>query len=77
MLIGSLLNLTALVETAKEMAAGGDIAVICAGYKGAFAFDDAYCAGKIVEALGGVRSDAAIAAIDICIRPAPSTLHLY
>ncbi len=61
-LIGSLLNLSALVETAKAAAAGGDVAVICAGYKGAFAFDDAYCAGKIVEALGGVRSDAAIAA---------------
>ena len=38
------------------------VAVFCAGFKGAFALDDAYCAGRIVALLGAERSDAAIAA---------------
>jgi len=59
-LIGSLLNLDAVVRAAAER--GEDVAVICAGYKGAFAFDDAYCAGRLVQALGGERTDAAVAA---------------
>ena len=37
------------------------MAIVCSGFKGAFALDDAYCAGRIVEALDGERSDAAIA----------------
>ncbi|HWL32714.1 MAG TPA: 2-phosphosulfolactate phosphatase [Gaiellaceae bacterium] len=59
-LIGCLLNLDAVVRAAVER--GEDVAVICAGYKGAFAFDDAYCAGRFVQALGGERTDAAVAA---------------
>jgi 2-phosphosulfolactate phosphatase len=59
-LIGSLLNLGAVVRAAAER--GDDVAVICAGYKGAFAFDDAYCAGRFVLALGCERTDAAVAA---------------
>jgi 2-phosphosulfolactate phosphatase len=59
-LIGSLLNLSAVAQAARET--GGDVAIICSGFKGAFALDDAYCAGRIVAALGGERSDAAIAA---------------
>jgi 2-phosphosulfolactate phosphatase len=59
-LVGSLLNLSAVAQAACE--AGGDVAIICSGFKGAFALDDAYCAGRIVSALGGERSDAAIAA---------------
>jgi 2-phosphosulfolactate phosphatase len=60
-LIGSLLNLEAVARAAIDR--GEDAAVICAGYKGAFAFDDAYCAGRIVQALGGaVRADSAVAA---------------
>jgi 2-phosphosulfolactate phosphatase len=59
-LVGSLLNLDAVVRAANER--GEDVAVICAGYKGAFAFDDAYCAGRLVQALAGHRTDAAIAA---------------
>jgi 2-phosphosulfolactate phosphatase len=59
-LIGSLLNLGAVVRAAIER--GEDVAVICAGYKGAFAFDDAYCAGRFVQALEGERTDAAVAA---------------
>jgi 2-phosphosulfolactate phosphatase len=59
-LLGSLLNLSSLVGAARD--AGGDVAVICSGFKGAFALDDAYCAGRIVAELDGERSDAAIAA---------------
>jgi 2-phosphosulfolactate phosphatase len=59
-LLGSLLNLSAVAAAARET--GGDVAIICSGFKGAFALDDAYCAGRIVAALGGERSDAAIAA---------------
>jgi 2-phosphosulfolactate phosphatase len=59
-LLGSLLNLDAVVAAARET--GEDVAVLCAGFKGAFALDDAYCAGRIVQALGGELSDAAVAA---------------
>jgi 2-phosphosulfolactate phosphatase len=59
-LLGSLLNLSSLVAASRE--AGGDVAIICSGFKGAFALDDAYCAGRIVAELDGERSDAAIAA---------------
>jgi 2-phosphosulfolactate phosphatase len=59
-LLGSLLNLDALVRDVRGR--GEDVAILCAGFKGAFALDDAYCAGRIVEELGAKRSDAAIAA---------------
>jgi 2-phosphosulfolactate phosphatase len=58
--LGSLLNLDALARAARER--GEEVAVLCAGFQGAFALDDAYCAGRIVAALDGDRSDAAIAA---------------
>jgi 2-phosphosulfolactate phosphatase len=59
-LLGSLLNLGAVAEEARVR--GVDVAIFCAGFKGAFALDDAYCAGRIVALLGAERSDAAIAA---------------
>jgi 2-phosphosulfolactate phosphatase len=59
-LLGSLLNLDAVATAAAER--GGDVAILCAGFKGAFALDDAYCAGRIVQLLAGGRTDAAIAA---------------
>lgn len=59
-LLGSLLNLAAL--GARVGALDDDVAVICAGFKGGFALDDAYCAGRIVAALDSDRSDAAQAA---------------
>jgi len=62
-LLGSLLNLDALVASVKER--GEDVVIICAGYKGAFALDDAYCAGRIVALLGGESTDAAVAAATI------------
>ncbi len=60
-LAGSLLNLEAVTAAARE--AGEDVVVVCAGVLGAFALDDAYCAGRIVESLGGEPTDAAVAAV--------------
>jgi 2-phosphosulfolactate phosphatase len=59
--VGSLLNLDAVVAAAR--AHGEDVAVLCAGILGELALDDAYCAGRIAEALGGDRTDSATAAI--------------
>ncbi len=59
-LLGSLLNLGAVVAAARE--GEHDVVVFCAGFKGTFALDDAYCAGRIVAELGGEHSDAAAAA---------------
>ena len=56
--LGSLLNLQAVAEAAR----GRDTQVVCAGFQGAFALDDAYCAGRIVQLLDADRTDAAIAA---------------
>jgi 2-phosphosulfolactate phosphatase len=56
--LGSLLNLEAV---AREVA-GRDAVIVCAGFQGAFALDDAYCAGRIVQLLDADRSDAAIGA---------------
>jgi 2-phosphosulfolactate phosphatase len=62
-LLGSLLNLDAVAAAAAEP--GEDVTIVCAGFKGTFALDDAYCAGRIVERLGGERKDAAVAAAAI------------
>src|SRR2546423_8169671 len=67
--LGSLLNLGALAQAAQ----GQDAVIVCAGFQGAFALDDAYCAGRIVQLLGGERSDAAIAA-GLVARAFPSAL---
>jgi 2-phosphosulfolactate phosphatase len=58
--LGALLNLDAVAGYARGR--GEDVAVLCAGYNGAFAIDDAYAAGRIVRLVGGERTDAAIAA---------------
>jgi 2-phosphosulfolactate phosphatase len=60
-LVGSILNLSAVAAAARE-AGGDDVVVFCAGFKGGFALDDAYCAGRIVGQLDGGRTDAARAA---------------
>ena len=59
--IASLLNLAAVTDVARSH--GDDVAVFCAGVKGAFALDDAYVAGRVAESLGLERSDAAEAAV--------------
>jgi 2-phosphosulfolactate phosphatase len=53
-LLGSLLNLSAVAGAVRE-----DCVIVCAGFQGRFALDDAYCAGRIVELLGGEVTDAA------------------
>jgi 2-phosphosulfolactate phosphatase len=60
---GSLLNLDTVVSVARD--AGDDVAIICAGVQGEFAMDDAYCAGRLAEALAGEATDAAEAAMRI------------
>jgi 2-phosphosulfolactate phosphatase len=71
-LLGSLLNLDAVVAAARGH--GDDVAILCAGFKGAFALDDAYCAGRLAAAALGSRkarrglNDAAIASLDLVRR---------
>ncbi len=53
-LLGSLLNLGAVVAEVDD-----DCVIVCAGFQGQFALDDAYCAGRIVELLDATVTDAA------------------
>src|SRR5512133_1299818 len=62
-LLGCLLNLDAVVAAAREP--GEHVTVVCAGFQGAFAIDDAYTAGRIVGLLDGESTDAAVAAAAI------------
>ena len=59
-LLGSLLNLDAVAAAARER--GKDVEILCAGFQGTFALDDAYCAGRIVQLLGGEATDSSKAA---------------
>jgi 2-phosphosulfolactate phosphatase len=59
-LVGSLLNLAAVAAAARKT--GEEVSVLCAGVLGELALDDAYCAGRIVAALGGDHADSAAAA---------------
>ncbi len=59
--VGSLLNLGAVRDRGAARP-GRDVAVLCAGVLGELALDDAYCAGRIVAALGGEHADSAAAA---------------
>jgi 2-phosphosulfolactate phosphatase len=59
-LLGSLLNLSAVARAAGE--SGEDVVVVCAGFQGRFALDDAYCGGRIVAELDAERGDGAKAA---------------
>jgi 2-phosphosulfolactate phosphatase len=68
-MLGSLLNLSAVAAAA----AGDDVGVVCAGFQGVFALDDAYCAGRIVQLLGAERTNAALAA-DVLARAFPTAL---
>jgi 2-phosphosulfolactate phosphatase len=64
--LGSLLNLGAV--SALVRLRGEDIVIVCSGFKDAFAIDDAYCAGRIVELLDAERGDAAVASALIAER---------
>lgn len=59
-LVGSLLNLSAVAAAARG---AEEIVVMCAGVLGELAIDDAYCAGRIAEAIGGEHADSAAAAV--------------
>jgi 2-phosphosulfolactate phosphatase len=59
-LLGSLLNLSAVARSVHER--GEDVVVICAGFQGVFALDDAYCAGRIVQLIDSDPGDGAKAA---------------
>jgi 2-phosphosulfolactate phosphatase len=56
-LLGSLLNLSAVAAAAGS----DDVSIVCAGFQGGFALDDAYCAGRIARVAGGERTHAASA----------------
>jgi 2-phosphosulfolactate phosphatase len=58
-LVGSLLNLDALIEALPPSV---ELTVVCAGTNGRFALEDAYVAGRIVARLSGKRTDGARAA---------------
>ncbi|HEX5468117.1 MAG TPA: 2-phosphosulfolactate phosphatase [Gaiellaceae bacterium] len=60
-LAGSLLNLAAVAAAARER--GEDVEIVCAGVQGHRSEDDAYCAGRIVELLGGEHTPAAEEAV--------------
>jgi 2-phosphosulfolactate phosphatase len=67
--LGSLLNLDAVARVSAEREA----VIVCAGFQGAFALDDAYCAGRIVQLVESERTDAAIGA-ELIARAFPSAL---
>jgi 2-phosphosulfolactate phosphatase len=71
-LLGSLLNLSAVAGAVDS----DDVVVVCAGFQGGFALDDAYCAGRIVQLLPGEHTDAAVAA-DLLARAFPSALDAF
>ncbi len=59
--VGALANLGAMAAAVGKLAPAS-VVVLCAGVEGAFALDDAYCAGRLVQELGGERDDSAVAA---------------
>src|SRR3954454_5638311 len=59
-LVGSLLNLSAVAKAAHD---ADEVLVMCAGVQGELTMDDAYCAGRIAEAIGGDHHDSAAVAI--------------
>lgn len=68
-------NLSAAAERAREaLERAAGVLIVCAGRGGAFSLDDAYCAGRLVQAVLGERpsrrglSDAAIASLDLVRR---------
>jgi 2-phosphosulfolactate phosphatase len=70
--LGSLLNLDAVAAAVG----GRDTVVACAGFQGAFALDDAYCAGRIVQLVKGSRSDAAIGS-ELIAHAFPTALEAF
>jgi 2-phosphosulfolactate phosphatase len=69
--LGSLLNLSAVAKAV----AGDDAVVVCAGFQGGFALDDVYCAGRIVQLLGGGERTHAATAAGLLARAFPRALE--
>jgi 2-phosphosulfolactate phosphatase len=75
-LVGAITNFSALMERAREEATSNrELTVLCAGRERMFALEDAYVAGRVVQALlpNGKRknvelNDAAIAALELVRR---------
>jgi 2-phosphosulfolactate phosphatase len=68
-------NLTAAADKAREtLQSDRHILIVCAGRDGAFALDDAYCAGRLIAAVFGNRkprralNDAGLACLDLVRR---------
>jgi 2-phosphosulfolactate phosphatase len=68
-------NLSSAAERAHDvLEANGPVLIVCAGRNGAFAMDDAYCAGRLAAALlGGTKprkglNDAALASLALVRR---------
>jgi 2-phosphosulfolactate phosphatase len=70
--LGSILNLGAVARAS----AARDAVIVCAGFQGAFALDDAYCAGRIVQLVDGERTDAAIAS-ELIARAFPTAFEAF
>jgi len=73
--VASIVNFSLVAERARAaFRDGGELLVVCAGREKAFALDDAYVAGRLIEAaMGGRRhrkglSDGALAALDLVRR---------
>jgi 2-phosphosulfolactate phosphatase len=67
-LLAAFVNLSAVVE---RLSGERRVVVVCAGKLGAFALEDAACAGLLVERLGrrGVRAEGAMAALALRLAP--------
>ena len=63
--ISSFLNVNSVVNKLKSVV--GDVYVVCAGTEGRFTIEDGLCAGYIVNALEGEKSDLAIALQEVYV----------
>jgi 2-phosphosulfolactate phosphatase len=62
-LVGSLLNLEAVAAAARRLEE--DVEIVCAGLRGGYSEDDAYCAGRLAALVGGEATDAAERALEL------------
>jgi 2-phosphosulfolactate phosphatase len=75
-LLGSLLNLDALVDCLATGERTDDLLLVCAGTNGRLAIEDIYVAGRIVAMLGGPATDAAWTA-ELVATATASTTELF
>jgi 2-phosphosulfolactate phosphatase len=62
-LVGSLLNLEPVAAAARGLGQG--VEIVCAGLRGGYSEDDAYCAGRIASLIGGKPTEAAERALEL------------